>query len=39
LQTVPSVVLDKGKVIADAYRTPADDYGHVWIQGLELFLV
>ena len=26
LQTVPSAVLDKGKVIADAYRTPADDY-------------
>lgn len=26
LQTVPSAVLDKGKAIADAYRTPADDY-------------
>ena len=23
---MPSAVLDKGKVIADAYRTPADDY-------------
>jgi hypothetical protein len=26
LQTVPSAVLDKGKAIADAYRTPADEY-------------
>ncbi|KAL6867744.1 hypothetical protein ACP4OV_015768 [Aristida adscensionis] len=26
LQTVPSAVMDKGKAIADAYRTPADDY-------------
>lgn len=26
LQTVPSAVLDKGKAIADAYRTPVDDY-------------
>nr|ABF94264.1 expressed protein [Oryza sativa Japonica Group] len=26
LQTVPSAVLDKGKAIADAYRTPTDDY-------------
>jgi len=26
LQTVPSAVLDKGKAIVDAYRTPADDY-------------
>jgi hypothetical protein len=24
--TVPSAVMDKGKAIADAYRTPADDY-------------
>ena len=23
---MPSAVLDKGKAIADAYRTPADDY-------------
>ncbi|KAK3150636.1 hypothetical protein QOZ80_3AG0235750 [Eleusine coracana subsp. coracana] len=26
LQTVPAAVMDKGKAIADAYRTPADDY-------------
>jgi hypothetical protein len=26
LQTVPSAVMDKGKAIADAYRTPTDDY-------------
>ncbi|KAG8097093.1 hypothetical protein GUJ93_ZPchr0013g35087 [Zizania palustris] len=26
LQTVPSAVMDKGKAIADAYRTPADEY-------------
>lgn len=26
LQTVPSAVMDKGKAIADAYRTPSDGY-------------
>nr|BAJ91063.1 predicted protein [Hordeum vulgare subsp. vulgare] len=26
LQTVPSAVMDKGKAIADAYRTPTDNY-------------
>ncbi|XP_062210069.1 uncharacterized protein LOC133911716 [Phragmites australis] len=30
LQTVPSAVLDKGKAIADAYRTPADENADVF---------
>ncbi|KAL6648705.1 hypothetical protein ACP70R_012929 [Stipagrostis hirtigluma subsp. patula] len=35
LQTVPSAVLDKGKAIADAYRTPADDYVEESASGLD----
>lgn len=30
LQTVPSPVLDKGKAIADAYRTPSDPEDAAW---------